>query len=134
MAKAEQAAYDASMTKTAQNLTAQLRDVARAFCLEVWGEALNAAGVSIELELRALDKVYYPPALCLTPSLTQPSVNPSSAAASAQSTTTSVATLMAEKQQDQAPPVYVVDVDSKEAAEVRQLKRKKNEKKKEASA
>ena len=97
MAKAEQAAYDASMTKAAQNLTAQLRDVARAFCLEVWGEALNAAGVSIELELRALDKVYYPPALRLAPSLTQPSVDPSSAAASAQSTTTSAATLMAEK-------------------------------------
>ena len=36
-AKVEQAAYDASMTKTAQSLTSQLRDIARAFCLEVWG-------------------------------------------------------------------------------------------------
>ena len=34
-AKAKQAAYDAGMTKTAQSLTAQLWDVARAFCLKV---------------------------------------------------------------------------------------------------
>ena len=34
-AKAEQAMYDAGMTKTAQSLIAQLRDVAWALCLEV---------------------------------------------------------------------------------------------------
>ena len=100
MAKAEQAAYDAGMTKTAQSLTAQLRDVARAFYLEVQGEALDAAGVSTELELRALDKVYYPPALRLAPSLTQPLADPSSATVLAHSTTTSAATLVAEKEQD----------------------------------
>ena len=31
----EQATYDASMTKAAESLTAQLRDVIQAFCLEV---------------------------------------------------------------------------------------------------
>ena len=50
-AKAEQAAYDARMTKVEESLTAQLRDVARAFCLEVWGQALNAAGVDTKSEL-----------------------------------------------------------------------------------
>ena len=35
-----------SKRHTTQSLTTQLRDVARAFCIEVWGEALNAAGVS----------------------------------------------------------------------------------------
>lgn len=65
MAQAEQAAYDVGMTKTAKSLTAQLRDVTRAFCLEVWGHALNATRVNIELELRAPNKVYYPPALRL---------------------------------------------------------------------
>ena len=34
-AKAEQATYDARKTKTAQSLTAQLKDVAQAFCVEV---------------------------------------------------------------------------------------------------
>ena len=38
-AEVEQAAYDASMTKAVN--TAQLRDVACAFCVEVWGQALN---------------------------------------------------------------------------------------------
>lgn len=50
-AKAEQVAYDAGMTKTAKSLTA-LRDVAQAFCLIVWGEALNVAGVSADLNLK----------------------------------------------------------------------------------
>ena len=47
-AKAEQVTYDAGMTKTTQSLTAQLRDVARAFYLEVWGEAINAIVVGVE--------------------------------------------------------------------------------------
>ena len=67
MAKAEQAAYDAGMTKIAESLTAQLRDVARAFYLEMWGQARTLAGVSTELELKALDKVCYPPTLHLAP-------------------------------------------------------------------
>ena len=62
-AKVEQVAYDAGMTKTAQSLIAQLRDIAWAFCLEVWVEAFNTAGVSTESEIRAPDKVYYPPTL-----------------------------------------------------------------------
>ena len=51
------------MTKEAESLTAQLRDVAYAFCLEVWAQALNAAGVDTESELHTPDKVYYPPGL-----------------------------------------------------------------------
>ena len=68
-AKAKQAAYDSGMTKTAQKMTAQLKDIAQAFCLEIWGQALTAAGVSTKSELRAPDRVYYPPTLCLAPSL-----------------------------------------------------------------
>lgn len=78
-AKAEQVAYDVGMTKMAESLTTQLKDVARAFCLEVWGQTLTAAGVRVELELRASDRVYYPPALCLALSSSQPSSDPSSA-------------------------------------------------------
>ena len=66
-AEAEQATYDAGMTKVAKSLTAQLKDFARAFCLEVWGQALTAAGVDTESELRPPDKVYYPPSLRLAP-------------------------------------------------------------------
>ena len=59
-AKAEQATYDVDMTKTTQSLTTQLRDVARAFCVEVWSEALNVVGITIDSELRSADRVYYP--------------------------------------------------------------------------
>ena len=81
-AKAEQVAYDAGMTKIAQNLTTQLKDVARAFYLEVWGQALTAVGVSTESELRAPDKVHYPSALHLAPNPFPPSTDPNSAFAS----------------------------------------------------
>ena len=78
-AQAKQADYDASTTKAAVSLIAQLCDVACTFCLEVWGQALNAAGVDTESELRAFDKVYYPPALHLVPTLPQPLTNPNPA-------------------------------------------------------
>ena len=65
--EAKQVAYDAGMTKATESLTTQLRDVTRAFCLEVWGQALSVAGVDAELELGAPDKVYYPPTLRLAP-------------------------------------------------------------------
>ena len=78
-AKAAQVAYDVSMTKTAESLTAQFRDVARAFYLEVWGQALNVARISTESELRAPNKVYYPLALHLAPSPSQPSIDPGQA-------------------------------------------------------
>ena len=70
------------MTKATESLTAELKDVAQSFCLEVWGQALNAIGVSIESELRAPNKVYYTPALLLVPTFPQPSTNPSSTPAS----------------------------------------------------
>ena len=132
-AKAEQVAYDAGMTKTAESLIAQLRDVARAFYLEVWGQALNAARISIESELRAPDKVYYPPALCLALSPSQPSTDPSQAPTSfsAQPATTPSATPAKDKEKEQPTPTNVVDVEAEEIAEVAQLKRKKKEKEQE---
>ena len=121
------------MTKTAQNLIAQLKDVTQAFCLEIWGHALTAAGVSTKSELRAPDIVYYLPALCLAPSLSQPSADLGSAPASGlvQPATTLAATLATEKGKEQLPSVVVVDVEIDEAAKVGQLKRKKKEKEKE---
>ena len=68
-AKAEQAAYDAGMTKTTQSLTTQLRDVARTFCVEVQSKALNIARVEADSDLRGANKVYYPSALRLLQAL-----------------------------------------------------------------
>lgn len=117
-AKAEQAGYDAGMTKTTQSLTTQLRDIALAFFLEVQGQALTAAGVSIESKLRALDKVYYPPALRPALNPPPPTTDPSLTSTLAQPTIASVASPVVEKEQDQPPPTLVIDVDAEEATEV----------------
>ena len=63
--------------KSTLSLTTQLRDVAQAFCLEVWGEAFNAAGVCANSDLKGSDKVYYPLTLSTAPSSTFPSPDPS---------------------------------------------------------
>ena len=68
-AKAEQAAYDAGMTKTTQSLTAQLRDVACTFCVKVQSKAFNIARVEADSNLRGANKVYYPSALRLLQAL-----------------------------------------------------------------
>ena len=53
-AQAEQATYDAGMTKAAKSLIAHFRDVAHAFCLEVWGQALNTVGSAPNQSFRLL--------------------------------------------------------------------------------
>ena len=60
------------MTQTTQSLTAQLRDVARALYLEVWGEAINAVGVGVDSDLGGPDKVYHPLAFRVATSSTLP--------------------------------------------------------------
>ena len=97
----------------------------------MWGQALTIAGISIESELSAPDKVYYPPALHLAPNPIQLAIDPIFVSTSAQPTIALAATPMVEKEQDQPPPLSVVDVDSEEATKVGQLKRKKKEKEKE---
>lgn len=124
------------MTKVVESLTAQLRDAARAFCLEVWGQALNPARVSTESELRAPDTVYYPLILRLAPTLPQPSTNPSSAPPSSSDSPDNVPspTLAKgkEKKKGLPPPAEVQDVETEEeVVEVAQLKRKKKEKEQE---
>ena len=116
-AKAEQVAYDASMTKsmtkTAESLTAQLKVVAWAFCLEVWGQALNVARISTASELRAPNKVYYPLALRLALSPSQPSTDLGQAPTSfsTQPTTTPFATPTKDKEKEQPTPTNVVEVE-----------------------
>ena len=123
---AEQAAYDASMTKTAYSLIAQLKDIARAFCLEFWGEALNVVGVDANAELRRFDKVFYPPTLRLALSSTHP--NSSSASSAPKSTTVPTSTPSTRKEKEHQLSSPVIELESEDIVEVEQLKRKKKEK------
>ena len=95
------------------------------------GQALTTAEVSIESELKAPDRVYYLPTLRLAPSLSQRLADPSFALAfaSVQLAFTLATTHATEKGQEQPPPVAVVDMETKEAAKVGQLKRKKGKEK-----
>ena len=117
----------------AESLTAQLRDVAQAFYLKVWGQTLTAAGVSDESELRAPNMVYYPLALRLAPNPSQPSSDPNFAptSSSTQLASTPPSALTKEKEKEQPPPTEVVEVETDEAIKVAPLKRKKKEKEQE---
>ena len=136
MAKAKKAAYNVGMTKIVESFIAQLRDVAWAFCLEVWGQALNVVRVSTESKLKASDKVYFPSTLRLAPTSQQPPVDPSSTppVSSDQPTFVPFSTPTKGKEQGKElpPPTEALDVETKEeVVEVSQLKRKKREKEQE---
>lgn len=123
-----------SITKTAQSLTAQLKDVAQAFCLEVWNEALNAAGVSAKSNLSEAYKVYYSPALCIAPNSAPPSPNPRSVSSVPKSTTTSTTPPYSGKEKEQPTPTPIVELESGVVVKVEQLKMKKKNKEKEITA
>ena len=124
------------MTKAAESLTAQLRDVACAFCLEVWAQALNAAGVDTESKLHTPDKVYYPPALRLAPTLPQLPANPSptlfSSSEQKDPNPSPTSSKGKETTKELPPPDIVVDVEvEEEVTEGVPLKRQKKAKEQE---
>lgn len=127
-AKAKEATHDAGMTKIAQSLTTQLRDVAWAFYAEVCSEALSVAGVKTDSDLRGANKVYY------LPSTAPPPPNPSSTSYPPKPIATPASTTSAEKEKDRQLPSQVVQLGPEEVMEVEQLKRNKKEKEKETAA
>ena len=51
------------MAKTEEALKAEVAEVCRFYCLQVWNEALDQAGVEAFSTLRRAKNVYYPPAI-----------------------------------------------------------------------
>ena len=51
------------MAKTKTNLKAQVLEVCKLYCSQVWVEALNQAGVEASSKLRRAESVYYPLAI-----------------------------------------------------------------------
>ena len=60
MSKAKQAAYELGQKETSANLTLQIRDLGREFCLQVWIGALNVDGVDSSSDLKDPSKIVYP--------------------------------------------------------------------------
>ena len=61
--QAEQEGYDIGMTETEEALRAEVSRVYRNYCLQVWNETLNQAGVEVSSVLRKAESVYYPPTI-----------------------------------------------------------------------
>ena len=59
----EQHRYDVGVAKTEDALKAEVPGVYRTYCLQVWNEALNLAGVEASSVHRKAESVYYPPAI-----------------------------------------------------------------------
>ena len=63
--QAEQDGYDVRVAETekALRVRAKVSRVCRNYCLQVWNEALNQAGVGAFSALRRAESVYYPPTI-----------------------------------------------------------------------
>ena len=59
--QAEQDGYDVGVAETKEALRAEVSGVCRAYCLQVWNEALNLARVEASSALKRAENVYYPP-------------------------------------------------------------------------
>lgn len=59
--QAEQNGYDVGVIEIEKALKAEVLGVCKAYCLQVWNEAFNLAGVEASSSLRIVENVYYPP-------------------------------------------------------------------------
>ena len=59
--EAEQEGYDVRMAETEENLRAQVTRVCRGYCLQVWNEVLNQAGVDASSIMRRVVKCLLSP-------------------------------------------------------------------------
>ncbi|XP_075668366.1 uncharacterized protein LOC142638230 [Castanea sativa] len=61
--QAEQDGYDIGVKEVTETFKAQVPEVCRHYCLQVWNEALSQAGVDASSTLWKAESVYYPPAI-----------------------------------------------------------------------
>ena len=59
----EQHGYNVSVAETEDALRAEVPVVCRAYCTQIWEEALNRAGIDVSSELRKPKNIIFPPAL-----------------------------------------------------------------------
>ena len=62
--QAEQDGFDVGVAETEEAFRVEVSEVCRFYCLQVWNEALDQAGVEASFALRWAESVYYPPAIC----------------------------------------------------------------------
>ena len=60
------------VTETEEAFRAEVAEVCRFYCLQVWNEALNQARVEASSALRRAKNMYYPLAICISGSKADP--------------------------------------------------------------
>ena len=86
--KAEEEAYDVRVAETQAILKAQILDVCRLYCSQVWNEALKRARVEASSDLWKAKSVFYPEAIRETASVSSEAVSIPQEAEAAQSEAT----------------------------------------------
>ena len=61
--EAEQHGYDIGVAEIEDTLRAEVPAVCRAYCTQIWEEALNRAGVEASSELRRPENIFFPQAI-----------------------------------------------------------------------
>ena len=51
------------VAKTEKALKVEVSKVCRSYCLQIWNETFNQAGVEAFFALRSVESIYYPPAI-----------------------------------------------------------------------
>ncbi|XP_030963941.1 uncharacterized protein LOC115985112 [Quercus lobata] len=82
---AEDAGYEAGMADTQASLKAQIPEVCRLYCSQVWEEAIKRAGVDASSELWKAESIFYPPAIRKTAPSSSKAVRDPEEASAAQS-------------------------------------------------
>ena len=105
--KAKQARYEVGVAETEEHLRGQVTKVCRGYCLQVWNESLNQAGVDAFSPLKRVENVFNPSALRIAdPSSSQieaiPKASESNQAASTDATPSSTVPLKEAEQADVA--------------------------------
>ena len=59
--QAKQEGYEVGVAETEEAPRAEVAEVCKFYCLQVWNEVLNQTGVEASFALRRVENVYYPP-------------------------------------------------------------------------
>ena len=59
--QAKQERYEVGVAEIEEAPRAEVAEVCRFYCLQVWNEVLNQTGVEASSALRRVENVYYPP-------------------------------------------------------------------------
>ena len=101
--KAEEEGYETGVAETQASLKAQIPEVCRLYCSQVWGEALKRAGVDASSDLWKAESIFYPPAIRETASSSSEAMHDQQEANAVQSEAAQIIVLSGESTDEGEP-------------------------------